>query len=441
MTTTTKKANAASKREGWGSLRKLPSGRWQARYPAPDGEMYTARTDDDKPLTFQTKSDARTWLASVHTKIARGLWEPSAVVAARRRAEAEAEHARSISFTEYSERWMELIRTQPNRSGKKRAAGTVRSYQGKVTGYLVPEFGTTPVREIDVARIRVMTDRLDQIPSPLNPRSKFNGITRPVLIVLMMILRQAARDGVIPAAPNISIPRQEPVRHDADHDPNEDVASPEQVEALYETTPELYGIMILLAAWCQLRRGECLGGQRRDIEWHDDGSATLHVRRQLNANTGDYTNLKSDAGKRSLSIPSIMLDRLRNHLEVNVAPDAKAPLVPTSIRGGMPLSNTRWGYIWGESRDSVESLPPGFRFHDLRHTGLTMFAQEGATLAELMRRGGHSDMRVVLRYQHATMTRDRELAQRMSERVAARLADAKKQKDQSSLDSEGPPMT
>ena len=61
--------------------------------------------------------------------------------------------------------------------------------------------------EIDADRIREMTDRLDQIPAPLNPKSKFNGITRPVLIVLMMILRQAARDGIIPAAPNVSIPR------------------------------------------------------------------------------------------------------------------------------------------------------------------------------------------------------------------------------------------
>src|SRR5699024_11755017 len=43
-----------------------------------------------------------------------------------------------------------------------------------------------------------------------------------------------------------------------------------------------------------------------------------------------------------------------------------------------------------------------------------------ATLAELMRRGGHSDIRVVLRYQHATMARDRELADRTSKRAAAR---------------------
>lgn len=34
---TTKKRETAAKRETWGSLRKLPSGRWQARYPAPDG--------------------------------------------------------------------------------------------------------------------------------------------------------------------------------------------------------------------------------------------------------------------------------------------------------------------------------------------------------------------------------------------------------------------
>ncbi|GAA4714398.1 hypothetical protein APR04_004114 [Promicromonospora umidemergens] len=46
--------------------------------------------------------------------------------------------------------------------------------------------------------------------------------------------------------------------------------------------------------------------------------------------------------------------------------------------------------------------------------GLTRIAQGGATLAELMRRGGHSDVTVVLRYQKATMARDIELAARMS---------------------------
>ncbi|WP_199446230.1 hypothetical protein [Auritidibacter sp. NML100628] len=209
---------------------------------------------------FHPRADARTWLSSAHTKIALGTWEIPEVQATRRRAEAEAEAARTISFTEYADRWIEMIRTQPNRSGKMRSEGTIRSYKGKVTGYLIPEFDDTPIRDIDNERIRLMTDKLEKIPSPLNPKSKFNGVTRPVIIVLMMILWQAAReDGIIAKEPDVPIPRRGPVRHDADHDPGEDVASPTQVEALYDATHKRWAIAVLLAAWCQLRRGECLG--------------------------------------------------------------------------------------------------------------------------------------------------------------------------------------
>jgi hypothetical protein len=74
--------------------------------------------------------------------------------------------------------------------------------------------------------------------------------------------------------------------------------------------------------------------------------------------------------------------------------------------------------------------------HD-EDAGSTIFAQEGATLAELMRRGGHSDIRVVLRYQHATLTRDRELADRMSDRIEARLEAGDAEGDASALDSDG----
>ncbi len=110
----------------------------------------------------------------------------------------------------------------------------------------------------------------------------------------------------------------------------------------YDATPKQLAIMVLLAAWCQLRRAECLGLQRRDIEWLADGGAILHVRRQLSANTGDYSSeLKSEAGKRSLAVPRLMLDRLEAHLRDHVAAEAKAPLVPTNVRGSVPLFGVR----------------------------------------------------------------------------------------------------
>lgn len=54
------------RKSSFGSVRKLPSGRWQARYVAPDLVRHTA------PVTFDTKSDAETWLALRRSEVARG---------------------------------------------------------------------------------------------------------------------------------------------------------------------------------------------------------------------------------------------------------------------------------------------------------------------------------------------------------------------------------
>ena len=52
----------------FGAIRKLPSGRWQARYRSPDGVMRPA------PGTFERKGDASRWLAGIETDIAKGEW-------------------------------------------------------------------------------------------------------------------------------------------------------------------------------------------------------------------------------------------------------------------------------------------------------------------------------------------------------------------------------
>ena len=52
----------------FGTVRKLPSGRWQARYRDGSGQMFSA------PSTFPTKTDATRFLAVVEADIARGLY-------------------------------------------------------------------------------------------------------------------------------------------------------------------------------------------------------------------------------------------------------------------------------------------------------------------------------------------------------------------------------
>jgi hypothetical protein len=55
-------------RRRFGTVRKLPSGRYQASFIGPNGQRQTA------PNTFRTKGDADKWLVKVEADISRGTW-------------------------------------------------------------------------------------------------------------------------------------------------------------------------------------------------------------------------------------------------------------------------------------------------------------------------------------------------------------------------------
>src|SRR5271166_4046857 len=52
----------------FGNIRKLSSGRYQARYRGPDGRLRPA------PHTFERKTDAARWLSFKETEISKGQW-------------------------------------------------------------------------------------------------------------------------------------------------------------------------------------------------------------------------------------------------------------------------------------------------------------------------------------------------------------------------------
>ena len=54
------------KTRSFGTIRRLPSGRWQARYRGPDGALRSA------PSTFTRKTDATRWLALTEAELLGG---------------------------------------------------------------------------------------------------------------------------------------------------------------------------------------------------------------------------------------------------------------------------------------------------------------------------------------------------------------------------------
>jgi integrase len=98
----------------------------------------------------------------------------------------------------------------------------------------------------------------------------------------------------------------------------------------------------------------------------------------------------------------------------------RGPALPTARlfvrKDGTTLRAHHVHAAWSTARKRADL--PDAHLHDLRHAGLTLAAQSGATLAEVMRRAGHSSSRAAMIYQHAAERRDAEVAERLG-RLAA----------------------
>jgi integrase len=191
-----------------------------------------------------------------------------------------------------------------------------------------------------------------------------------------------------------------------EHAAERPIATILEIEALSLAVPSRLRLLIELATWCQLRRGELLGLQRNDVDLMHE---TIRITRSRNFRRDGSSLTKSPktaSGTRTLSMPPNVLASLTNHLDHFVSSDEQAVLFTS--QSGTPLSATSLQRAWSKARLSIGR--PELHMHDLRHTGLTLAAATGATTAELMHRAGHASASASLRYQHATRDRDQVLA-------------------------------
>nr|DAR42718.1 MAG TPA: Integrase [Caudoviricetes sp.] len=382
-----------SGRRAFGSIRKARSGRFEVRYTGPDGGKYTAGR------SFIRKTDASAFLAHVEAEISEGTWTSPKEARERDRAQEVAAERAAITFAAWSERWLASL----ERLG--RTPQTIQTHTYRMR-QLRPVFGAKPLGAISVEDVDAWYQRVWEAKGP--------GVTRPIYMTLSVCMNAAVKAGLIEASP-CKVPEGQ--KHRPVRERERQVATPEEVRAAADSMPARLRIAVLLAAWCQTRLGELTGLQRRDFDL-DSTPATLRIERQVQYLAGEgpvELPPKSAAGVREIVIPASLVPALRAHLDSYVAPAGTAWLLSSERSPRQPLHPNSLRGAWERAREDAGI--PWFKFHDLRHTGLTIFAQQGATLAELLHRGGHSDVDVALRYQHATRERDAALAARMDSHV------------------------
>ena len=367
----------------FGNVRKLPSGRYQARYPGPDGRMRNA------PETFARKSDADRYLTLVEAQIARREW-------------IDPERAK-VQLGDYARRWIDQ---RPNLRPR-----TIHLYGWLLDKHVVPYLGGVELGRLDTPMVRDWRAKL-----------LGNGVSESMAAkayrLLRAVLMTAVKEDEILSRNPCRIPGA-----DQEKPAERPVLTLAQVFRLSEIVPPRYRALVLVTTFGCLRWGEVAALQRQDI---DTLAGTIRVRQAYTEQRGVGLVLgppKSRAGRRTVSLPPAVVKVVRDHLAAEVDDNPDAFVFTTE--SGRPIwrGNLNKLIAWKASVSRIGQ--PDLHFHDLRHSGNTLAARTGASTRDLMARMGHDSPQAALIYQHATAEADRAIAQALHD---AMRADQKKAK-------------
>lgn len=352
----------------FGRIRRLPSGRWQARYPGPDG------IDHPAPETFATKTDAEVWLARKELEILDDEWTNP--------------DDGKVSFKEYGSAW---VNERPGLRPK-----TVQLYEGLLRLHLVPTFGNFSVNEIKAAHVRKWRKTLlDNGVGPVTVAKAYR--------LLKAIMNTAVEDKMIKSNPcQIKGGGKE-------ESPERPTLTMEQVFTLAGAIEPRFRALVLLAAFGSLRWGELAALRRKNVDLEARVVRVVEATTELKDGSVTIGPPKSEAGKRTVALPEMVVSELRAHLDRYTDDHADA-FVFLGERGAL-LRRSAFSRPWGKALKKAGLS--GIHFHDLRHTGNTFASRSGATLRELMARMGHSTTRAALIYLHTTDERDKMIADAM----------------------------
>ena len=352
-----------SGRRQFGYIRKRNNGLYQATYTV-GGKKHSLGV-------FRTKGTASAELAAVQASIRSGTWiDPS---------------LGQVMFGLYADTWLKnRISLRPRSKDQ---------YASLIKNHLTPAFGSKRISQVSAHEVRSWNASLQKT-AP--------GTAPCAYRLLRAIFSTAVEDGIV---------LRSPCRvkgAGSDQAKERPLPTVTEIQKLAEAMPPKLRAAIWLAAGATLRRGEVLGLQRRDM---DLVRGAVHVERALiEPSNGNLVYGPTKNGEsRTVHLSSDVLLVVQSHLEDFVGPEDNAPLFPGST--GRPVRPVRPGAFWrawNKARSTTGITE--YRFHDLRHFAATDFSSTGASMSEVMARGGWKSPAMVSRYQHATPHRDAELA-------------------------------
>jgi integrase len=359
---------------------------WRARYRDDAGKEHAAH--------FPTRARAQQWLDAETAKLVRGEWvDPK---------------ARRVLFSDVAAEWLDA-------NPKKRSTTRARD-ETIVRVHLKPKLGTRPVGVVTRAEVRGLVESWSEQYAPRTVRRMF-GVVRAVFAFAMdedYIGRSPCRSVQLPEVPALERPH----------------LSAADVAALADALGDDYAPIPYLGVMLGMRWGEVAGLRVGRIDFM---RGALTIAEQLTR--GEHGHAvsgapKSEAGRRTLSVPAGLLEMLSEHLARRGLTGADSDAYVFVMRGGCALDYSRWRRrVWNpaavaarlgelvKDEETGRGRYEGLTFHDLRRANATALVLDGVDLKTAQARLGHSDPRLTLGvYAQATSEGDRAAAERLDAR-------------------------
>lgn len=281
---------------------------------------------------------------------------------------------------------------------------TVQHYVDQTEKYIIPKFGHIYLQQLKNIDIQKWVFDL-QKGSPLTGKPLAPKTIKNIMLNLSAAMKKAVMLDLIPKNPcdNITMPKLEKFEPD--------VYSMEEVDKMLNCAKntDLY-LPLMIEICIGLRRGELLA-----LKWHhidfDNGYLTVEENLVTVDNRRITKAPKTKSGRRSIQIPSTLLDLLRDTKNNRHAGDNDYVICQ---KDGSPYKSDSFSLKF--RRFLKANNLKHIRFHDLRHINATIMLSLGISPKVAQERLGHSSYQITMDiYSHVLKKVEKEAADKLDD--------------------------
>ena len=352
---------------GEGSIRRRKDGRWEGRY-----SVESAEGRQQKTVYGKTRKEVAEKLTEAMASRDQGLIFDAGM----------------LTIGDHLEQYLHDV-VKPSASHR-----TYSTHAQQIRTHITPTLGRIKLKYLRKAHIDWLYR--EKLEAGLAPST-----VRRVHAVLHKALEEAIKGDLIPRNPATHANKPK-----VKQDEIEPLDASEAAAFLTAAKGDRFEALYILCLMCGLRQGEALALRWRDIDL-DEGTLRINLQLQrVRGGGGLRFSEPKNASRRTVGLPQKAVSALKSHRKRQLEEKlAAGPLyrdegLVFASGHGTPIDAQNVVNRYYKPLLKRAGLPP-IRFHDLRHSCLSLLAQHGEPIRDLQALAGHAAAAFTLqRYTH-----------------------------------------